>query len=204
MVMVTLLLVIVGNASAVDSAKFDPEKPFVAIGGSAIMGDAAIYTNLASGLTGGTVITTFAHPTIGLILNTSMIEPRQNNNPGGIHALQLKPQEAAKLINLLRKGPTWANIATENNVSDYSKIVGVVRGEVGTNDAISVVFVVSSDNKMSMQLEHQITKSSKRFQFGIVSAQKFSNQLLHFLATISTEFAPENPEGDAEKDKLFN
>ncbi len=204
MVMVTLLLVIIGNASAADPASFDPKKTFAIVGGSAMMGDPALYINLASSAQGGTVVSTVMNPQTGLVIMASMVEPGQNGQPGGGHGILLKPQEAAKLINLLRKGPTWANIATENNVSDYSKTVGLVRGEAGKNDAVSVVFVVSSDNKMSMQLEHQVAKQSKKFQFDVVAAMKFSNQLLHFLASAGSEFAPENPKGDAEKDKLFN
>lgn len=205
LVMVTLLLVIVGNypATAADPTKFDPDKKFTVMLGSALMGDPALYRNLGSGLEGGTVVSTAVTPTTGLIIMASLIEPGQNGQPGGGYAVSLKPQEAARLINLLRKAPDWAKIATDNNVQDYSKTVGYVRGSKGDKETVAVVFVVSADNSMSMQLEHQIGGKAKRFQFGINAAMKFSNQLLHYLASAGSEFAPENPKGDAEKDKLF-
>ena len=205
-VMVSLLLMVIGNFSASaasDSTKFDPNKKFTVMLGSAILGDPALYRNLGTGLQGATVVSTVVAPTSGLIIMASLIEPGQNGAPGGGSALMFKPQEAAKAINLLRKGPRWANIATDNNVTNYSKTVGYIRGNEGDQETVAVVFVVSADNQMSMQLEHVIGGKAKRYQFGINAAMKFSNQLLHYLASAGSEFAPDNPEGDAEKDKLF-
>ena len=207
MVMVTLLLVVIGNAtsaSALDATSFDPKKTYAVVAGSALMGDPAIFVNLANGQTGGTIVSTVMNPQTGLVVMASLVEPGQNGQPGGGHGILFKPQEAAKLINLLRKGPSWVKIAQDNNVSDYSKTVGMVRGEAGKNDAVSVVFVVSATGQMSMQLEQQIANNSKKFQFDVSAAMKFSNQLLHYLSNAGSEFAPKNPNGDAEKDKLFN
>ena len=205
-VAITLLIVIFGNlpARAADPSQFDPEKKFSILAGSAMMGDPAPYLNLGTGHEGGTVVTTVLNPQTGLIVMASLIEPGQNGQPGGGHGILLKPQEAALLINLLRKGPSWQKIARDNKVFEYSKTVGYLRGKEGDANSVSVVFVSNADQSMFMQLEHLIAGKSKKYRFNIDAGLKFSNQLLHFLASAGSEFAPDNPEGNADKDKLFN
>jgi len=204
-VLITSLAVIFSSfaMAAGDPTSFDPNKKFTIMLGSAIMGDPALYRNLGTGLEGATVVSTAVTPATGLIIMASLIEPGQNGAPSGGSAIIFKPQEAAKAINLLRKGPKWATIAADNSVSDYSKTVGYIRGNEGDAETVAVVFVVTGDNQMAMQLEHLIGGKAKRYSFGINAAMKFSNQLLHYLASAGSEFAPDNPKGDAEKDKLF-
>jgi hypothetical protein len=200
-----LLMVVASfSARAADPSFFDPEKKYSILAGSAIMGDPASYINLANGHEGGTVVSTSLSAATGLAVMASLIEPGQNGKPGGGHGIMLTPQQAGRLIHLLRKGPEWAAIAEENQVYDYAKTVGYVRGKEGDKETVSVVFVSLADKTMSLQLEHQIAGNAKKFGFEINAALKFSNQLLHFLAAAGSEFAPGNPAGDAEKDKLFN
>ena len=205
-VVVTLAVVIIGNipARAADAAEFDPNKKFSVIAGSAVLGDPAVYTNLGNGRTGGTVVTTSLNTQSGLTIVASLVEPGQNGEAGSGHGILLAPQETGNLIQLLRKGPSWVKIAQENGVADYSKTVGYVRGAKGNEETVAVVFVVSADQTTALQLEHQIGGKTKRYKFAINSALKFSSQLLHYLASAGSEFAPENPTGDAETDKLFN
>lgn len=204
LVMVTLLLVIVGNASARDASSFDPKKMSSVIAGSSLLGDPAIFINIGSNRKGGTVVLSSLVPNIGPVITVGLLEPGQNGNPSVQQGLFMNLVETAKLISYLRKGPDWEKTARENEVFGYSKSVGEVKMAYGSTEKTELVFVTTKDQLITLQLELTIAGNPIKYRFKMSAAQKFANQLQYFHDTAEPEKAPENPKGDAEKDKLFN
>ncbi len=204
LVMVTLLLVVIGNAFAADASSFNPKKMSTVIAGSSLLGDPAIFINIGSKRKGGTVVISSLVPTIGPVITVGLLEPGQNGSPSVQQGLFMNLEETAKFISYLRKGPNWAETARENNVFGYSKSVGEVKMAYGSTEKTELVFVSTKDQSITMQLELTIAGSPIKYRFEMAAAQKFANQLQHFHDNAEPAVAPENPKGDAEKDKLFN
>ncbi len=167
------------------------------------MGDPASFKTLGSGHLGGTVVTTALVPNLGLTIMAGFIEPQQNGEPGAGHSIACNKDEARTLIDLLRKGPKWADIAREKQVGDFAKVIGYVRGDKDQKEYVSVVFVSFSDNSSAVQIEHVIAGSARKFRFEIKQASKFSQQLEYYLNKAIAETTP-TPAPDEAKDKLFN
>lgn len=205
MVMITLLLVVIGNTSVVakDASSFDPRKKFTVLAGSGVLGDPAPFVNRGTRRKGGTVAMSSLVPNIGPVITIGLLEPGQNGNPSVQQGLFMNLEETAKLISYLRKGPDWGKTARENNVFGYSKSVGEVKMAFGSTEKTELVFVTTKDQAIFMQLEVTIAGNPTKYRFEMAAAQKFASQLQHFHDTAEPEKAPENPKGDKEKDKLF-
>ena len=202
----TALLIALYSITAIAHAQaplFDPGKKFSIMHGSAIMGDPASFKTLGNGHVGGTGVTTALVPNTGLTIIAGFIEPQQGGQPGGGHSIACNKDEARILIDLLRKGPKWADIAKQKQVGDFAKIIGYVRGDKDQKEYVAVVFVSFSDNSSAIQVEHVIAGSAKKFRFDITQAEKFSQQLEYYLNKAIAETTP-TPVPDQAKDKLFN
>ncbi len=206
MVMITLLLVVIGNttASAKDDSYFNPNKRSSVLAGSGVLGDPAPFVNIGSDRLGGTVVISSLVPNIGPVITVSLLEPGQNGTLSVQQGLFMNLEETAKLISYLRKGPNWEKTARENKVFGYSKTIGEVNMAYGSTEKTELVFVTTEDQSIFMQLEVTIAGNPIKYRFEMSAAQKFANQLQHFHDTATPAKAPENPKGDKEKDKLFD
>ncbi|MEM8540039.1 MAG: hypothetical protein AAGF25_03710 [Pseudomonadota bacterium] len=203
-VIVAFAFMHVGSTWAFDPEKstYDPELKFVITPYGAIMGDPAQFKNIGSQMVGFTHITASLVDGMGLTIMTSLIEPAQNDKPGSGDVLMLNPTQALAMVGALRKGPEWAEVAKENAVGEYAKDVEIILGEADS-DHTKIVFVADADSNGSMHIEKRVSGVWKKFLFSINASQKLANSIEHHLLTMLEDQPAATPEGDAEKDKLF-
>lgn len=203
-VIVAFVFMQIGSAWAFDPEKstYDPELKFVITPYGAILGDPAQFKNIGSQMVGFTHITASLVDGMGLTIMTSLIEPAQNDKPGTGDALMLNPTQALAMVGALRKGPEWADVAKENAVGEYAKDVEIILGEADS-DHTKIVFVADAESNGSMQIEKRVSGVWKKFMFSINASQKLADSVEHHLLSMLDDQPAATPEGDAEKDKLF-
>lgn len=205
-ILITLLVTIAMSKAAwafdPEDTTYDPELKFVITPLGAIAGDPAQFQNIGSELTGFTYLTSSLVEGLGLTIMVSLIEPAQNGNPGSGDALMLNPTQALVLVSGLRKGPEWADVAEKNAVGEYAKDVDLILGNAD-GDHTKIVFVSDAESRGSMHIEKRVSGIWKKYQFSINSAQKLANAVEHHVLAMLDNQPAATPEGDAEKDKLF-
>ncbi|PHR20066.1 MAG: hypothetical protein COA37_16345 [Hoeflea sp.] len=186
-----------------DSATFDPDSKFVITPFGAIIGDPAQVIDLSTDRIGFTYCSTFPDKNRGMLLMASIVIPAQDGAEGGGHSMMLSVDQARNFIAFLRKGPEWADVASENKVGLFSKPIGDVIGSEGEAEHLSIKFVSDEQSNGSVRIEHVLGGVTKAFELGINPAVKFAAQAEHALET-ALALTPESaPEEDAEKSKLF-
>jgi hypothetical protein len=200
-VFVSLML---GKAWAFDpeNPKYDPELKFVITPYGAILGDPVQFKNIGSQTVGFTHVSTSLIEGMGLTIMAGLIEPAQDGKPGGGDSLMLNPTQALALVGALRKGPEWNDVAKANLVGEYAKDVEVFLGQAD-GDHSKVVFVTDADSNGAMHIEKRVSGVWKKYLFSINASQKFANTIEHHVLTMLEDQPAATPEGDAEKDKLF-
>jgi len=202
-----LLAGLTGGAAAEDfdpdRAIFNPESKFVITPFGAIIGDPAQVNDLSTGRIGFTYCSAVPDKDRGLLLMASIVIPAQDGAEGGGHSMMLPVEQARNFIAFLRKGPEWADVASENKVGLFSKPIGDVIGSEGEAEHLSIKFVSDEQSNGSVRIEHVLGGVTKAFELGVNPAVKFAAQAEHALET-ALALTPESaPEEDAEKSKLF-
>lgn len=193
-----------GNAWAFDpeNSKYDPELKFVITPYGAILGDPVQFKNIGSQMVGFTHVSTSLIEGMGLTIMTGLIEPAQDGKPGGGDSVMLNPTQALALIGALRKGPEWNDVAKANSVGEYAKDVEIILGEAD-GDHTKIVFVSDAASEGAMHIEKRVSGVWKKYLFSINASQKLANTVEHHVLTMLEDQPAATPDGDAEKDKLF-
>lgn len=185
-----------------ESPDYDPELKFVITPYGAILGDPVQFTNIGSQMVGFTHVSASLVDGMGLTIMTGLIEPAQNDKPGGGDSVMLNPTQALAMVGALRKGPEWAEVAKKNVVGEYAKDVEIILG-AADGDHTKIVFVSDADSNGSMHIEKRVSGVWKKFLFSINASQKLATTIEHHVLTMLEDQPAATPEGDAEKDKLF-
>lgn len=185
-----------------DNPEYDPELKFVITPYGAILGDPVQFNNIGAKTVGFTHVSTSLIEGMGLTIMAGLIEPAQDGKPGGGDSLMLNPTQALALVGALRKGPEWNEVAKENSVGEYAKDVEVILGSAD-GDHTKLVFVSDANSKGAMHIEKRVSGVWKKYQFSINAAQKLASTVEHHVLTMLEDQPAATPDGDAEKDKLF-
>ncbi|MGJ8569879.1 MAG: hypothetical protein ACSHXI_04155 [Hoeflea sp.] len=186
-----------------DDATFNPESKFVITPFGAIIGDPAQVSDLSTDRIGFTYCSAVPDKNRGLLLMASIVIPAQGGAEGGGHAMMMQVEQARNFIAYLRKGPEWANVASENKVGLFSKPIGDVIGTKGDAEHLSIKFVSDEQSQGSVRIEHVLGGVTKAFGLGINPALKYAAQAEFALETALAQTPGSAPAEDAEKSKLF-
>lgn len=199
-----LFMVHIGAAWAFDpdNASYDPELKFVITPYGAILGDPTQFKNIGSQMVGFTHVSASLVDGMGLTIMTGLIEPAQDGKPGGGDSVMLNPTQALAMVGALRKGPEWNDVAKKNAVGEYAKDVEIILGEA-ESDHTKIVFVADANSNGAMHIEKRVSGVWKKYLFSINASQKLANTIEHHVLAMLEDQPAVTPEGDAEKDKLF-
>lgn len=185
-----------------DNASYDPELKFVITPYGAILGDPTQFKNIGSQMVGFTHVSASLVDGMGLTIMTGLIEPAQDGKPGGGDSVMLNPTQALAMVGALRKGPEWNDVAKKNAVGEYAKDVDIILGEA-ESDHTKIVFVADANSNGAMHIEKRVSGVWKKYLFSINASQKLANTIEHHVLSMLEDQPAPTPEGDAEKDKLF-
>lgn len=162
-----------------NSSEFDPEKQFVITPHGAIMGDPVQLKVLGKDKVAFTVVT--VTPTAdGVRTMLSIIEPAQNGEPGGGHALMMSLLEVELLLKLLNDTQN-ADVASLEKYGERHKLLGRVTEPNAPMGEIAVLFNAKDIERKNIRIVHVLGGTPQLFEFSANGIEKLIQQIGHFV-----------------------
>ncbi|MEW7006633.1 hypothetical protein [Lentilitoribacter sp. EG35] len=167
-----------------NSSEFDPDKQFVITPFGAIMGDPVQVKVLGKDKVGFTVVT--VTPTSdGVTAMLSIIEPQQNGEPGGGHALMMSLVEVEQLMKLLNDTQN-ADVVSLENYGEHHKLVGRVTEPNAPMGEIAVLFNAKDVERNNIRIVHILGGTPQLFEFSAAGIEKLIRQIGHYVEKAET------------------
>lgn len=180
------LLVLAAQAQEFDpnSSEFDPDKKFVITPYGAILGDPVQLKVLGKDRVAYTVVT--VNPSVdGVRTMLSLIEPQQNGEPGGGHALMMSLVEVEQLLMLLNDTQN-ADVKGLEKYGERHKLVGRVTEPNAPMGEIAVLFNAEDVERENIRIVHVLGGTPQLFEFTATGITKLIRQIGHFVDKAET------------------
>lgn len=167
-----------------NSSEFDPEKQFVITPYGAILGDPVQLKVLGKDKIGFTFVTVTPSAD-GVRTMLSIIEPQQNGEPGGGHALMMSLGEVELFLKLLNDTQN-ADVTSLENYGERHKLVGRVTEPNAAMGEIAVLFNATDIERKNIRIAHVLGGTPQLFEFTTSGIEKLIQQIGHFVEKAET------------------